>query len=236
MSNIAKQTNDSETNMTHLETELLRLKKDMVEMWDTVINQVQKARAVVELGNKDLINEMATGEKLIDAFELKVDMDCENFLALFSPVANDLRLVLAILKINYNLERIGDFAWSTAKVIREMENPTTSESLEKTNLILMLDTAILMLKTALEAFETDDNNLASTIFEKDKILDDNNKNANQIISELIKQHPEDITNFLSMFTIIKKLERIGDHTKNIAEEIIFFVEAKVIRHNRKKSK
>ncbi len=236
MSNIAKQTNDSETNMTHLETELLRLKKDMVEMWDTVINQVQKARAVVELGNKDLINEMATGEKLIDAFELKVDMDCENFLALFSPVANDLRLVLAILKINYNLERIGDFAWSTAKVIREMENPTTSESLEKTNLILMLDTAILMLKTALEAFETDDNNLASTIFEKDKILDDNNKNANQIISELIKQHPEDITNFLSMLTIIKKLERIGDHTKNIAEEIIFFVEAKVIRHNRKKSK
>ncbi|HUX53641.1 MAG TPA: phosphate signaling complex protein PhoU [Williamwhitmania sp.] len=236
MSNIAKQNNDSKSNMTHLEAELLHLKKDMIEMWDTVINQVQKAKAVVESGNKDLINEMATGEKLIDAFELKVDMDCENFLALFSPVANDLRLVLAILKINYNLERIGDFAWSTAKVIREMDNPTSSESLEKTNLILMLDTAIWMLKTAMEAFETDDNNLASTIFEKDKILDDNNKNANTLIADLIKLHPENITDFLGMLTIIKKLERIGDHTKNIAEEIIFYIEAKVIRHNRKKSK
>lgn len=219
-----------------MDTELQQLKSDMIEMWETVISQLQKVRDVVGKNNRDLINEMAAGEKRIDAFELKIDMDCERLLALYAPVANDLRFVLAVLKINYNLERIGDFAWGTAKLFRDTESPFSKESLGKSNLILMFDTAIDMVKTALVAFENDNNELAAIIFDKDKVLDANNKNANKIIAGQIKDHPKSILNHLSLLSIIRKIERIGDHTKNIAEEIIFYIEAKVLRHNRKKSK
>jgi phosphate transport system protein len=221
---------------SHLDTELLQLKKDMTEMWETVISQLQKAREVIRTNNRDLINEMAAGEKRIDAFELKIDMDCESLLALYGPVANDLRFVLASLKINYNLERIGDFAWGIAKVLRDMESAFSKDSIEKSNLFLMFDTVIDMTKTALLAFENDNNELASIIFDKDKVLDSNNKNANRIMAGLIKAHPKAVLNFLNLLTIIRKMERIGDHSKNIAEEIIFYVEAKVLRHQRKKNK
>jgi phosphate transport system protein len=217
-----------------MDAELLQLKKDIIEMWETVISQLQKAREVIRTNNRDLINEIAAGEKRIDAFELKIDMDCESLLALYGPVANDLRFVLASLKINYNLERIGDFAWGIAKVLRDMESAFSKESTGKTNLFLMFDTVLDMTKTALLAFENDNNELASIIFAKDKILDSNNKNANRIIAGLIKSHPKAILNFLNLLTIIRKLERIGDHSKNISEEIIFYIDAKVLRHKKKK--
>jgi phosphate transport system protein len=218
----------------HMDAELLQLKKDMIEMWETVISQLKKVRDVVDKNNRELINEMAAGEKRIDAFELKIDMDCERILALYAPVANDLRFVLSVLKINYNLERIGDFAWGTAKVFRDTETSFSKESLKKTNLLLLFDTDIDMVKTALLAFENDNNELASSIFEKDKVLDKTNKNANSIIAVQIKEHPKSILNHLSLLSIIRKTERIGDHTKNIAEEIIFYIEAKVLRHQKKK--
>lgn len=221
---------------THMDVELQQLKSDIVEMWETVISQLQKAREVIENNNRELINEMAAGEKRIDAFELKIDMDCESLLALYGPVANDLRFVLSVLKINYNLERIGDFAWGTAKVFRDTDSSFSKDCLKKSNLSQMFDVAIDMVKTALMAFENDNNELASIIFEKDKTLDATNKNANHIIAGLIKDHPKAILNHLSILSIIRKLERIGDHTKNISEEIIFYIEAKVLRHNRKKNK
>jgi phosphate transport system protein len=179
---------------------------------------------------------MAAGEKWIDSYELKNDLDCENLLALHTPVANDLRFVLAVLKINYNLERIADFAWGIGKTMRDEGKSLSKEGIEKANLILMLNTSIQMLRDALSAFETDSNELAGSIFERDKILDINNKNANQVVAALIKANPDQILNHLNLLTTIRKVERMGDHTKNISEEIIFYIEAKILRHNRKKKK
>ena len=221
--------------MNPLETELQQLKTNVVEMWDVVINQIQKAREVIESGNQDLVHEMAAGEKWIDSYELKNDLDCENLLALHNPLANDLRFVLAVLKINYNLERIADFAWGIGKTVRDDGKSLSTDGIEKSNLILMLNTCIQMLRDALAAFERDSSELAGSIFVKDKILDTNNKNANQVVAALIKEKPESILNYLSLLTTIRKVERMGDHTKNIGEEIIFYLEAKVLRHNRKKA-
>ena len=222
------------TSKTHLDSELIQLRSDLVEMWETVINQLQKARDITQKNNRDLINEMSAGEKRIDAFELKIDMDCESILALYGPVANDLRFVLSVLKINYNLERIGDFAWGIAKTLRDSESPFSKESLKKSKLSDMFDTAVDMVKTALIAFENDSNELASVIFERDKILDSMNKSANNLVAELIKDSPKAIHNHLNLLSVIRKMERIGDHTKNISEEIIFYIEAKVLRHKKKK--
>jgi phosphate transport system protein len=92
-----------------------------------------------------------------------------------------------------------------------------------------------MLSKALESFENDDINKLQKVFSKDKKLDKTNKNANTIVAELIKKKPDEIHNHLNLLTIIRRLERVGDQTKNIGEEIIFYVEAKVLRHSKQKN-
>jgi len=93
-----------------------------------------------------------------------------------------------------------------------------------------------MLTDTLEAFEKEDNLKVRTVFKRDDELDKVNKNANEIVAALIKQYPNDVINHLNLLSIIRKLERMGDQTKAIAEEIIFYIEAKVLRHKKKKEK
>jgi phosphate transport system protein len=219
--------------MNIIENELQRLKSGLIEMWESVLIQIQKARVVVETGDTDLVHEMAAGEKRIDSYELKNDLECENILALYYPLANDLRFVLAVLKINYNLERIADFAWGIGKAIRDDGKKMSGDAIEKNHLILMLDTTIQMLKDDLVAFEAENNVLARSVFEMDKILDLHNKNAINITADLIRSNPDETRNYLTLLTIIRKVERMGDHTKNISEEIIFYIEAKIVKHHRK---
>ena len=217
----------------HIDIELKILKTDIIYMWNLVINQLTKTRKAVEEFDKGLATEIAGTEKRIDAYELKVDMDCENILALFNPLANELRFVLAALKINYNLERIGDFAWSIAKIVRDKDRPFASEALIKTKLLLLFDTSIEMLSEALVAFESEDNQLAMSIFSKDVTLDEANREAINNITELISHFPGEVKDLLNLLIVIRKLERAGDHTKNICEEIIFYLEAKILRHKKK---
>lgn len=219
--------------MTHLDTELQLLRKTLLEMGNLVLNQLSKSEEILQNPDKDLINSVVTNEKLVDAFELKINMDCENILALFSPVANDLRLVLSVLKINYNLERIGDYANSIAKIANANEKAFNADDLKKSQIITMFETSKEMLISVLEAFETENVKPAQTLFNKDNKLNEINKNANNVIAELMAAKHEEAKTFLNMLSIIRKLERVGDQTKNIAEEIIFYVEAKVIRHRDK---
>jgi phosphate transport system protein len=219
--------------MVQLNTEIQRLKTDIIEMWNLVIGQLAKTREAIDTADCDLVNEIKTNEKRVDAFELKIDMDCENILALYNPLANDLRFILAVLKINYNLERIGDYAHSIAKLVGV--TAFSKGSLKETEMKDMFDISIKMLSNALESFENDDIHKLQKIFKKDEKLDKTNKNANAIIGELIKKKPDDIHNLLNLLTIIRRLERVGDQTKNIGEEIIFYVEAKVLRHQKKKN-
>jgi phosphate transport system protein len=220
--------------MTHLNTELQLLKSNLTEMWNLVISQLSKSHEAVDKCDRGLIDDIKANEKRVDAFELKINMDCENILALFNPLANDLRFVLAVLKINYNLERIGDYARGIAKTLGEAEKDFSRESLKEAKIDDMFIVAIKMLSDTLDSFEKENNQMVRTVFKTDDKLDKVNKNANSIIADLIKKKPEDVQNHLNLLTIIRKLERVGDQTKNIAEEIIFYLEAKVLRHAKKK--
>jgi len=222
--------------MTHLETELKHLKSDILEMWTLVINQLSKSREVLANFDKELACEVMAGEKQVDAFELKINMDCENILALFSPLANDLRFVLAVMRINYDLERIGDYAKSIVKTIVGSEKSFDEDILKKTQVLDMFNVSINMLTTALESFESEDHKNIKKIFKSDISLDKVNKDADQIIAKLIRKNPEEIINCLHLHSTIRKLERVGDQTKNIAEEIVFYIDAKVLRHKKKKEK
>jgi len=216
--------------MTHLDVEIKSLKADMIEMFTMVKSQLSKSRDALVKLDKDLAREVMVNEKRINAFELKLDRDCENIIALFNPVAVDLRFVLASLKINSNLERVGDIADGIARFIINIKLEPELDLLEKTRLLEMFDTASGMLRVVAIAFENEDTRLARSIFKNDEILDEINQNANENIAEYIRNNIDTINQSLYLLSIIRKLERVGDQTKNIAEEIIFYIEAKVLKH------
>jgi len=220
--------------MTHLDTEIQDLKSDVLEMWSLVINQLTNVRTALIDFDKELANEINVNEKRVDAFELKLNMDCEKILALFNPVAIDLRFVLAALKINYNLERIGDYANGISHIVMDSEKPFCKELIKETQIIEMFDTSLEMLSGAYDSFEKEDKHLLADLFKKDKKLDEINLNANKLIAGLIKKSPDCVEESLHLLSVIRKLERVGDQTLNIAEEIIFFIEAKVLKHQKLK--
>lgn len=218
--------------MTHLESELKSLKKDTTEMWELVISQLEKAFHSLKTFDKDFSREVVANEKRVNSMELKIDRDCENIIALYSPVAIDLRFVLATLKINNNLERIGDIAESIAKYIISEKEPFDGELLKSTEFLEMYQGAHNIVRDVLLSFQREDTKLARSIFKKDEVLDDINGNVNDNIAAFISKYPAKTEQALNVHSIIRKLERVGDQSKNIAEEIIFYMEAKVLKHRK----
>jgi len=216
--------------MTPLENEIAALKKELVSMWILVQSQLNKAKEAMVQYDKDLAREVLVKEKRVNSFELKIDRDCENIFALHCPVAIDLRFLLAALKINTNLERIGDIAASIALYVVESPVNFDPAVLESTSLLRMYDEAVNILIDTRTAFEKEDTILARSIFKRDDVLDAINDNAPNAISEIIKADTNSLPEALYIMSIIRKLERIGDQSKNIAEEIIFYVEAKILKH------
>src|SRR5512139_2004134 len=123
--------------MTKLDVELGTLKQETIEMWKLVESQLQKGLSALLNFDKDLAREIVLIEKRVNGAELKIDRDCEDILALYSPVAVDLRFLLAVLKINTNLERIGDIAEGIAKLILDTESAFRPQLLDSTKVIEM---------------------------------------------------------------------------------------------------
>jgi phosphate transport system protein len=148
-------------------------------------------------------------------------------------VASDLRLTLAVIKIVLNLERIADFAKGIAKYIakspRDKINP---ELLEVSRVEELLTNALAMLMDAKTSLDNENSRMAISIFSKDSLIDEVTNGSNKVISDYILKHPDEIDEALNMHNIIRKIERMGDHSSNIAEEIVFYIEAKVLKHNK----
>src|SRR5688572_8388826 len=202
----------TEKNMTHLDTELQLLKSEALSMWTLVHLQLKKTHEALLKFDKDLAREIVLNEKRVNAYELKIDRDCENIFALFNPVAVDLRFVLAVLKINNNLERTGDIAEGIAKFIINAQHPFDKNLLEITNVLKMHEEANSILWEVQKAFETEDTALARSIFKRDEFLDDINHKANEIVAEYIRKHPDNVEQGLYILSTIRKLERVGDQS------------------------
>ncbi|NGP76913.1 phosphate signaling complex protein PhoU [Balneolaceae bacterium YR4-1] len=222
--------------MAYLDTEISLLNDDILELMYLVKTQLEKGHEALIDYNEELAHEITANEKRVDALELKIDRDCENILALFNPVAVDLRFVLASFKINSDLERLGDHANSIAKYILDFGGPIDEELIEEMRIEEMYETAIEMLSNVFSSFISEDTQLARKVFAKDKVLNEINREASDITAKLLKKDPEKAQQYLYLFSIIRKLERVGDLTKNTAEELIFYIEAKVLKHKKNKSK
>jgi phosphate transport system protein len=216
--------------MTPLENEINALKKELVSMWILVQSQLNKAKEAMVQFDKDLAREVLIKERRVNSFELKIDRDVENIFALHCPVAIDLRFLLAALKINTNLERIGDIAAGIALYVVESSVNFDVKVLESTSLLRMYDEAVNILIDTRTAFEKEDTVLARSIFKRDDVLDAINVSAPGAIADVIKADMNSMPESLYILSIIRKLERVGDQSKNIAEEIIFYVEAKILKH------
>jgi len=216
--------------MSQIDNPVHNLKAELEQMFQLVSTQLTKAKEALTKFDKDLAREVIQIEKRVNGQELQIDRIAENFIALYSPVAIDLRFVLAVLKINNNLERIGDIAEGISKYIIESSSPLDQKLMEESNVIPMYEAAVRMLEETKMAFENEDTLIARKIFKSDDYLDHINIEAIQNLTEGMKNDPSKITDALYIISIIRKLERIGDQLKNIAEEIIFYIEAKVLKH------
>ncbi len=221
--------------MRYIEKELENLKDEVLEMWTLVYSQLNRAGEALLSLDKDLAREVIYREKRVNAFELKIDSDCEDIIGLYTPVAVDLRFVLAMLKINTNLERIADFCEGMSRFVIDCPQISVdAELLDKTNIREMLDTIKKMMEKGKEALTEESSSIAVTIFDMDNRVDEINRQAAHIVARYIQERPDRADECLYLIGIIRKMERIGDHCNNMAEEIIFYLDAKVLKHSTKK--
>jgi phosphate transport system protein len=218
--------------MPAIEPELQALKDNVLDMLSLVRNQMIKCKDAIHKNDVGLAEDVIREEKNVNTQEIAIDRDCENILALYTPVATDLRLVLATLKMTNDLERIGDCAKSIAKFLEEEMKSLPKNWLKDFALEDMLDTLVSMLKDMGEALRKEDTKMALKTAKRDKQLNDYNRKAFKTTAELIKQHPDNSKTLLTLFSLTRDLERAGDLTKNLAEELVFHIDARVVKHKK----
>ena len=195
-----------------------------------VEESVRKAISAVRHKNEALAEEVIRNDDHIDLVENELEEECLKILALHQPVAIDLRYVVVCMKINNDLERIGDLAVNIAdraKAISRDEDEFMPESIS-----MMIDTAIAMLKKSLDAFIEMDTKLAREVSLMDDVLDELNRNMYLEIKDLIIKDPKRTAYLLHVIGVSRQLERIGDYAVNISEDVIYMIDGKIVRHSK----
>lgn len=160
-------------------------------MWTLVYNQLDRAGESVLTFNRDLAQQVIVREKRVNAFELKIDSDVEDTIALYNPVAIDLRFVLAMFKINNDLERLGDFAEGIARfVVRSDETAIDGELLRNLRIEEMQKQVLGMLEMTKNALNEENLELALSVFGKDNLLDQINADAPEVLTKYLEKHPD----------------------------------------------
>lgn len=212
----------------HLDEELATLRRMLIEMSEVVDEQVAGAIDAVSNCDLELARRVRERDDEVDALELKVDRQCERILALFTPVAVDLRLIIAAVKVNTDLERIGDHAKNLAKKTQHLERCT--DLIGKTKIRETADEARKVLHEAQDAFLKQDRVLAREVLAHDERVDRLHDESLESIANLFSEFPDRTKELVHLVNMSKSVERIADHATNIAELVIFLVDGIDIRH------
>jgi len=219
----------SERVVPHFQEQLEMLKERLLVMGGLAEERV---RAVVEGlvdRNIDLIDAVQSGDEPLNSLHIEIDNRCFKMLALHQPMATDLRAIVAGVKINTDLERVGDLAVNIAEAVRRyLLHPPVKQLID---IPRMAEIAQRMLRDALDSFVRRDVDLAQSVLNEDDKLD---ALKTQVFRELLTymlQDPSTIEPGLDLILISRHLERIGDHATNIAEDVIFMVSARDVRHH-----
>jgi len=213
----------------HLQRDLEKLKKEILKLGTMVESAINNA--ILALNNREMsyVEEVLKHEDFINEMEVKIEEDCLKILALHQPVAGDLRFIVVSLKVNNDLERMGDFAKNIAKRARELMQeepiPTLPEFVnELPNLVRT------MVRNSLDALVKLDVNLAREVIAMDDKVDEINRAMYDEVTRVATENPAKTGVAISLLSTSRYMERIGDLSTNIAEDVIFMVEGRVIRH------
>jgi phosphate transport system protein len=212
----------------HFLQEIESLKTDLIKMCSYAEQAIAESiRALLER-KRDLARQVVDDDKRINQFEVDIDHEVVDLLALQQPVASDLRFILAASKINNDLERIGDHAVNIAEsAIKYAELPEIGIV---GDIAQMAEITKGMLRDAIDGFIHVNPTLCRAVLRNDDIIDDLNRKSVQELVETIRSNPEAIEQALELIRVSRNLERVADLATNIAEEVIFVAEAHVVKH------
>lgn len=214
----------------YLEEEYEKLKKKLYKMGSLVEEQIHIALQSLFEGNTELANTVIEKDKKVDKYDVKIDKICQRILALTQPVAVDLRMILSALSINSNFERIGDIAVNIAEKVESLKEHL--ELLKEINLEELAENSKITLKNTLDSLVNNDVELAYKVISYDSIIDKLYSEIFDLIAKKIEKERQFVEAGLNALLISSNLERLSDHCTNIAEEVIFLSEAKIIKHKR----
>jgi phosphate transport system protein len=218
----------------HFENELQGLKTNLIKMGSLAEEAIDLAIKALNEQDAELAREVIDGDERVNELEMEIDNGIVDLLALQQPVAIDLRLILAAQKINNDLERIGDHAVNIAEsVIGLLRFDPEDELLE---IPQMTEVAQEMLRNALDAFIHQDPQLGRKVLEQDDTIDAMNRELVLNVVERMKGNPKMIEIGLELIRISRNLERVADLATNIAEDVIFITQAKVVKHRAEEKK
>jgi phosphate transport system protein len=211
----------------HLERDLERLQQRIVRFASLVEEAVYKAVQALREHDRQHAHEVIDGDEAIDLAENEIAEDCLKLLALHQPVAGDLRRIATILMITTDLERMGDLARHIGEAALVLASPPV---VIPTRLTQMTDISLSMVRQSLDAFVQLDSQLARRVVRMDDEVDRFNDEMIAELTGLMKQSPDFVESGLTLFTVVRHLERIADHATNIAEDVIYLIEGEIVKH------
>ncbi len=211
------------------DTELENIRSKVLQMGGLVEQQIIKAVEALDTGDKALINAVIEGDKIVNRYEVEIDEFCTQIIAKRQPAAGDLRVIHTVIKTITDLERIGDEAEKIARMARSIEEANRNH-LPRIELKHMENSAISMLRGALDAFARLDAAGAAAVVREDETVDNEFRSVlRQLITHMMED-PRTISRALDLLFVSKALERIGDHSKNMCEYVIYMVKGRDVRH------
>ncbi|MCH2175683.1 MAG: phosphate signaling complex protein PhoU [Lentisphaeria bacterium] len=213
----------------HLQRELNHLKIRLIELSAEVERSIEQSREALFNYNTEVAREIITHDDLIDRYEVDIEEECLKILALYRPVAADLRVVISILKINNDLERIADLASNIASYVISIDKGGQVVIPDKFTLIYK--EVIEMVSAALDALVNADSDLAKEVLGRDSLVDLFNSEIIQELKKRMQNEPDNFDGLMFLISVSRNLERIGDYATNIAEDIFYLVSGDIIRHH-----
>jgi phosphate transport system protein len=213
----------------HFEEELDHLRTRLIRMASLVDEQVEAAINALFSSDEFLARAVIERDRKVDSFDLKIDMQVERIFILAQPVASDLRFNMAVLAINNELERVGDIAVNIAERVPPLKH--FHELLDKYPFREMADKAHKMFKDAIDSFIAGDTTLAHQIAHRDDEVDALERNLFSSLLREMQGSPQYVEAGAHLFYLLRHIERLADHATNIAEDVVFMVEAKLIKHH-----
>jgi phosphate transport system protein len=227
--------NENQHLSSQFDDDLSRLRTHVLQMGGLVETQVSAAIDAYTTGEIASVKTIVETDRKVNELEKAIDDDCAHIIAKRQPAASDLRLVLGISKIVTDLERAGDEAKKIAKGVRRIYENGHLPSQYGVGIRHLAEAALAMVREALDAFARLDTPLASSVIRADSDVDTEFKSIiRQLITHMMED-PRTITTSIDIITIARAIERIGDHAKNISEQVVFIVEGRDIRHTGKES-